>query len=177
MAATWPRYLFFLYLLNQCTNLLQNFTKFMQFLSVMHRTVTKHIFTKNKMAATWPRYLFFRYLLNQWTNLLQNFTKFMQFLSSMHRTVTKHIYSKTRWRRLDLDTCFFYISWTNGPICSKISPNLCNFFLLCIKLLQNTFHQNKMAATWPRYLFFRYLLNPLINLPQIFTKFYRIILF
>ena len=82
------------------------------------------------MAATWPRYLFFIYLLNQWTNLLQNFTKFMQFLSVMYRTVTKHILSKTRWRRLDLDTCFSYISWTNGPICFKISPNLCNFYLL-----------------------------------------------
>ena len=32
--------------------------------------------------------------------------------------------------RPDLDTCFSYISWTNGPICFKISPNLCNFYLL-----------------------------------------------
>ena len=143
MAATWPRYLFSVYLLNQWTNLIQNFTKFMQFFSVMHRTVTKHILTKNKMAATWPRYLFFLYLLNQWTNLLQNFTKFMQFLSVMHRTVTKHISPKTRWRRLDLDTCFSYISWTNGPIFSKISPKFCNFFLLCIELLQNTFCQKQ----------------------------------
>ena len=143
MAATWLIYLFFLYILNQWTNLIQNFTKLVQFFSFMHRTVTTHILTKNKMAATWSRYLFSVYLLNQWTNLIKNFTKFMQFLSVMHRTGTKHILWKTRWRQLDLNTCFSYISWTNGPICFKISPNLCNFYLLCIELLQNIFYQKQ----------------------------------
>ncbi len=47
------------------------------------------------------------YLLNRLTD---SYYLFIKMISKMYLTVAKHILPKTRWRRLDLDTCFPYIS-------------------------------------------------------------------